>query len=62
MMVLVGLIQMLDVMMDSIEGRWAIVPGVVVLGLLYLFGAARVSGAPFFFGAANPGFRLRVRN
>lgn len=48
MMVLVGLIQMLDVMMDCIEGRWAIVPGVVLLGLLYLFGAARMSGAPFW--------------
>jgi hypothetical protein len=48
MMVLVGLIQMFDVIMDCVEGRWAIVPGVLVLGLLYLIGAARVAGAPFW--------------
>lgn len=48
MMVLVGLIQMLDVIMDCIEGRWAIVPGVLVLGILYFIGAARVAGAPFW--------------
>jgi hypothetical protein len=48
LMVLVGMIQMLDVIMDCIEGRWVIVPGVVVLGLLYFFSAARVSGAPFW--------------
>ncbi|MGC1422737.1 MAG: hypothetical protein WA354_13045 [Terracidiphilus sp.] len=48
LMVLVGMIQMLDVIMDCIEGRWAIVPGVVLLGLLYFFGAARVLGAPFW--------------
>jgi hypothetical protein len=48
MMVLVGVIQILDVIMDCIEGRWAIVPGVLVLGILYLLGAARVAGAPFW--------------
>ena len=48
LMMLVGLIQILDVVMDCIEGRWAIVPGVLVLGILYLIGAARVSGAPFW--------------
>ena len=48
MMVLVGFIQLFDVIMDCIEGRWAIVPGVLVLGILYLIAAARVSGAPFW--------------
>jgi hypothetical protein len=48
MMVLVGVIQILDVIMDCIEGRWAIVPGVLVLGILYLIAAARVSGEPFW--------------
>jgi hypothetical protein len=52
MMVLVGLIQILDVIMDCIEGRWAIAPGVLVLGILYLIAAARVSGAPFWRRAA----------
>ena len=48
MMVLVGLIQMLDVAMDCVEGRWTIAPGVLVLGILYFIAAARVSGAPFW--------------
>ncbi len=48
MMVLVGFIQILDVIMDCIEGRWAIVPGILVLGILYLIAAARISGAPFW--------------
>ena len=48
LMLLAGIIQILDVVMDCIEGRWAIVPGVLILGLLYLIGAARVSGAPFW--------------
>jgi hypothetical protein len=48
MMVLVGVIQILDVIMDCIEGRWAIVPGVLVLGIVYLIAAARVSEAPFW--------------
>ncbi len=52
MMVLVGLIQILDVVMDCIEARWAIVPGVLVLGILYFIAAARVSGAPFWRRAA----------
>jgi hypothetical protein len=52
MMVLVGLIQILDVIMDCIEGRRAIAPGVLVLGILYLIAAARVSGAPFWRRAA----------
>lgn len=48
LMVLVGFVQLLDVLMDCVEGRWAIVPGVLVLGIIYLIGAARVSGAPFW--------------
>ena len=48
LMVLVGFVQLLGVLMDCIEGRRAIVPGVLVLGLIYLIGAARVSGAPFW--------------
>jgi hypothetical protein len=48
MMVILGFIQILDSIMDCIEGRWAIVPGVLVLGIFYLIAAARVSGAPFW--------------
>jgi hypothetical protein len=48
LMVLVGFIQFLDLIMDCVEGRWVIVPGVLVLGILYLIAAARVAGAPFW--------------
>ena len=52
MMALVGLIQMLDVVMDCAEGRWAIVPGVFVFGVIYLLGAARLAGAPLWIREA----------
>jgi hypothetical protein len=48
MMVLVGVIQFFDVIMDCVEGRWTIVPGVLLLGVLYLIGAARMARAPFW--------------
>lgn len=48
LMVLVGFIQMLDVCMDCKEGRWAIMPGVLLFGLVFLLGAARLSGNPFW--------------
>jgi hypothetical protein len=44
LMVLYAGIQFLDAILDCVEGRWAIAPGIVVLGLLFLMGAARVSG------------------
>jgi hypothetical protein len=46
LMVLYASIQFLDAVTDCIEGRCAIVPGIVLLGLLFLIGAARVSGYP----------------
>jgi hypothetical protein len=45
---IVGLIQLLDVCIDVAEGRWAVAPGVAVLGLILLVAAARFSGAPFW--------------
>ncbi|HZD49748.1 MAG TPA: hypothetical protein VE178_13485, partial [Silvibacterium sp.] len=36
LMVLIALIQVLDAVMDCFEGRWMIVPGVLVFGLLFL--------------------------
>ena len=48
LMVLFAFIQLLDVCNDAIEGRWAIVPGITILGLLFLIGAARVSGHAFW--------------
>ena len=49
LMALVGLIQVLDVCMDAVEGRWTIVPGVLLFGMMFLIGAARLSeGNPFW--------------
>jgi hypothetical protein len=48
LMVLVGLIQLLDVCMDVAEGRWSIVPGILVFGIVFLVGAARLCGFPFW--------------
>lgn len=48
LMVLVALIQGIDACMDCIDGRWAIVPGIIVFGLLFLVGAAKLSGYPFW--------------
>jgi hypothetical protein len=42
LMLLTAAVQGLDVVMDCVEGRWAVVPGVAVLGLLFLIGASRV--------------------
>ncbi len=44
LMALIGLIQLLDVIMDCIEGRWTVAPGVLVFGIVFLIGAARLSG------------------
>jgi hypothetical protein len=48
LMVLTASIQLLDAAIDCMDGRWAIVPGVLVLGLLFLIGSARLSGYPFW--------------
>lgn len=52
LMMLTALIQIADVAIDCFEGRWSIVPGVTVLGLLFFLAAARVSGYPFWSAAA----------
>jgi hypothetical protein len=49
---LVALVQLLDVCIDCAEGRWTIVPGVLVLGILFSIGAARLSGSPLWRRAA----------
>jgi hypothetical protein len=48
LMALVGVIQLLDVCMDVAEGRWSIVPGILVIGIVFLVGAARLSGYAFW--------------
>lgn len=48
LMVLVGLVQLLDACMDVVEGRWTIAPGVLVFGLVFLIGAAKLCGFAFW--------------
>jgi hypothetical protein len=52
LMVVVALIQVLDACIDCAEGRWVVAPGVLVFGLVFLIGAARLSGHPFWKAAA----------
>ena len=42
LMVLYAAVQFLDAIVDAIEGRWVIVPVIVVLGVLFAVGATRV--------------------
>jgi hypothetical protein len=52
LMVLTAFIQLLDAGMDLIEGRWTLLPGVLLFAILFFLGAARLSGRPFWkFGA-----------
>jgi hypothetical protein len=48
LVLLTAFIQSLDAAVDCMEGRWVIVPGVVVFGLLFLLASARLSGHPFW--------------
>ena len=48
LMLLTALIQVLDAVLDCVEGRWAIVPGVVVFAVMFFAGSARRSGYPFW--------------
>lgn len=48
LMLLSAFIQLLDAGIDCVEGRWVIVPGVVLIGLLFFVGSARLSGYPFW--------------
>jgi hypothetical protein len=43
MMVLYALVQLLDAVMDVIEHRWTLLPLIIVLALLFLVGACRLS-------------------
>lgn len=47
-MLLTAFIQLLDAGIDGVEGRWAIVPGVIFLGLLFSVASWRLSGHPFW--------------
>lgn len=42
LVLLTAVIQLLDVCMDAMQGRWAIVPGVFVFGIIFLLVALRL--------------------
>jgi len=48
LMLLTAFIQLLDAGIDCVEGRWVIVPGVVLLGLMFFLGSGWLSGYPFW--------------
>jgi hypothetical protein len=48
MLLVVGFIQLFDAALDIVEGRWFLVPGVTILAVLFLVGASRLSGSPFW--------------
>ena len=52
LMVLTALIQLFDAGMDIVERRWPLIPGVLIFAALFLFGAARITGAPVWRRAA----------
>lgn len=58
MMVLAALVQFIDAGMDCFEARWTLVPGVLVLVILLLMGASRVSQRRLF----SIGFRRDSRD
>jgi hypothetical protein len=45
---LTAFVQLLDAAVDCMEGRWVIVPGVLIFGLLCLVASARLAGHPFW--------------
>jgi len=49
MMAVVGLIQVVDAAVDCVEGRWAVAPGVLVLGVVFLIAASGLSGGYGFW-------------
>ena len=48
LILLTACVQLLDAAVDCMEGRWVIVPGVLISGLLFLLASARLSGHPFW--------------
>jgi len=52
MVAVVGFIQLADFCLDCAEARWPVAAGVLVLGVLLLMAAARISGSAFWNRAA----------
>ena len=52
LMVLTGAIQLLDVVVDAATGRAMLVPGLLLIGVAFLFGARRLADQPLWRAAA----------
>jgi len=53
LLVLVGFIQFLDAIMDVVESRWTVAPGVLIIGIVFLLTSLKLSdGVPFWKRAA----------
>lgn len=48
LMLLTAFVQLTDAGIDCLEGRWMVAPGVMFLGLVFLFAAGRMKGYPFW--------------
>jgi hypothetical protein len=48
LMVLTAFIQFLDAGIDCMERRWAVVPGVLIFGLIFFIAGTRIGGFPFW--------------
>jgi hypothetical protein len=48
LVLLTAVIQLFDIVMDISEGRWAVLPPVIILGVLLLLASTRISGHPFW--------------
>jgi hypothetical protein len=48
LMVLTAFIQLFDAVLDLMEGRLPLAPGVIIIAIAFFLGAARVSGYPFW--------------
>jgi hypothetical protein len=48
LMLLTAFIQLADAIIDCLEGRWIVLPGVIAVGSLFFLGSAWSSGYPFW--------------
>jgi hypothetical protein len=55
LVLLTAFIQVLDAATDCLEGRWSVLPGVILLGVAFFAAAARISGQPFWKAQAWKG-------
>jgi hypothetical protein len=57
LMALAALVQFLDMGLDAAEGRIALVPGVIALGVVFSLAAARICGRLFWKETLDPSIK-----